>query len=46
MKIVNDVFVFTDMKRDKLFVRDRFRFNVFGSVCIFQSVDCLLKLEA
>lgn len=35
MEIINDVFVFADVKGDKFFVSYGFCFDVFGPVSIF-----------
>ncbi len=46
MKVVDDVFVFADVKGDKFFVGDGFGFDVFGSVGILQCVDGFFELTA
>lgn len=46
MKIIDDIFVFTNVQSDKFFVCNGFSFYVFGPVCILESIDCFFKLTA
>lgn len=46
MKIIDDVFVLTDVESDKFFVSNCFGFDVFGSVRVLESVDRFFKLAA
>ena len=46
MKVVDNVFVFADVKGYKFFVGDSFGFDIFGSVGILQCVDGFFELTA
>ena len=46
MKVVDDVFVLTYVKGDKLFVGYGFSFDVFGSVGILECIDGFFELTA
>ena len=46
MKVIDDIFVFTDMQRDEFFICYCLCFNIFCTIGVFESIYGLLKLTA
>jgi hypothetical protein len=46
VQIIDDVLVLTDVQGNKFFVCDGFSFDVFCTISILESVDCLFELTA
>ena len=46
MKIIDNIFILTDMQSHQFLVGDSLGLDIFSSVCIFKRVDSLLELTA